>query len=379
MKYTYFLIALLLTHPCFSKEKVVVGIAANFSALNDTMWNVHANHFRNGINLAIEDAKDAFKNKPYDIVLQEFDYGNEKLGALRVASEAVKSQAVAVIGFPYSSEVLLAGSIFNENKLLLFSPSATADRIGQLGKYVRTCVFSDSQQGQILSSVAQNSQLKRVAILSVSDCAYCQSLHNAFKKDFESHGGKVIADETLLEDQVEQSAMLAGLLKRLKGKQLDAVFLPNYERVSATLIASLYDRGIRPRLWLGGDGWGGVSDLFSKILEKRPITALTIAHWHSGISKQKSKRFQEAYITKFGKEPNDIAAVSYDAMTLLLKSIAQTKTVNRKNVVESLESNKEFEGLISSIRYQNGSRTPVKAAVLLKLNNGIVTYLNEVE
>lgn len=343
------------------------------------MWNVHANHFRNGINLAIEDAKDTFKNLPYEIALQEFDYGNEKLGAIKVATDAVKSKAIAVVGFPYSSEVLLAGATFNENKLLLLSPSATADRIGELGKYVRTCVFSDSQQGKIISNVAQKFGLKRVAILSVSDCAYCQSLHHAFKKDFEFNNGIVVADETLLEDQVEQSTVISALVKRLKGKKLDAVFLPNYERVSATLIASLYDHGIRPKIWIGGDGWGGVSDLFSTILAKRPITALTIAHWHPELTNVKSRLFQKSYVKKFGKEPNDIAAVTYDAMTMLLKAIAQTKSVERKTVLESLESIEQIDGLIGSIRYQDGKRTPIKAAVLLKLSNGIVTYLNEVE
>ncbi len=377
MKKIAYLIILLPTFIFAETKTVKVGVAANFTPLNDTMWNVYANHFKNGVALAISDASTVLSQHNLKIELKEFNYGDKKIDALNFAYKIAKSDVVATIGYPYSSDVLLAGSVFNENKLLLLSPSATADRVGELGRYVRTCVFRDTQQGKLLSKVAKEFKLSKVAVISVSDCAYCQSLRSAFRKDFENRKGRIVFDETILEDQIEDASIINSIATKLKRKEIDAIFLPNYERVSATLIASLFDKGIKPKIWLGGDGWGGIGELFSKIVGKRTVTGLTLAHWHPDEQGEKSKLFRKNYLKEFDKEPNDIAAVSYEAMSVLITAITKAKSLDREEVLNSLEHVDDFNGLLGSIVYPDGNRTPEKTVVLLKFDAGKVSFLEK--
>lgn len=372
------LLMVILTFSSLAVEKVTIGIAANFTAMSDSMWNPYANYFRDGVNLALSDFKGNLAKKGIAIELKQFDYGNEKVAARKVAIEAANSNAVAVIGFPYSSEVLLAGDIFNEHKLPFLSPSATADRIGTLGRYVRTCSFNDTFQGALLAQAAIKQSLKTTAILSIADCAFCQSLKKAFKLSFEGAGGKIILDESILESEAASPEVIKKIVDELKTRQIDAFFLPNYERVSATLIAALYDSGIRPKIWLGGDGWGTMSDLFLQIIGKRSIKGLALGHWHKDLSTQASQTFTNDFRKRFNKDPLDIAAVSYDAMQILLTAVLNAKTLSRIGVIDALENIHKFEGITSTIVYKKGERSPSKDAVLMQLKEGRVSLLKRV-
>lgn len=359
-------------------QKIQIGVAANFTAMSDNMWNPYANYFRNGVNLALLEMAEELKKNGIEVELVEFDYGNDKVAARKVALEAVKTPVIAVVGYPYSSEVFLTADVFNDNKLLLLSPSTSADRIPLLGRYIRTCSFTDTFQGKLLSKAASDQKIKTAAIVSVADCANCQSLRKAFRASFESSGGSIIFDDTILETDVHAPRSIVKITKALKGRQLDAVFLPNYERISSSLISELYDNGIRPKVWLGGDGWGMMSDLFLQIIGNRPIEALTIGHWHKGLGTPQSRAFVKAFSQKYGKEPNDIAAVCYDSMNLLLRALIEAKTKDKAGIVDAVEKIERFNGVTGPFNYKNGDRAPAKDAVLIRLKNRKVTLLKKI-
>ena len=272
--------------PASAGQTVVIGIAANFSAMSDSTSNPYANYFRDAIEMAFDENKALLASKGITVKLKEFDYGDDKLKVIETANAAVKSDALAVIGYIYSSDALLAGPILNKNGLLLLSPTATADRLETIGRYVRRTCFDDSHQGKILADYAFKSQKARsIGIIYAADCAYCNSLRTAFKEHFESLGGKIVVEQTVLSNDADFGDAVAAF----KGKPLDAVFVPNYERVAATIISQMLDGGVKPRLWLGGDGWGDSVDLFYRIVSARKFTAYAISHWHAQLDTPQSK------------------------------------------------------------------------------------------
>lgn len=351
-------------------RKITVGLAANFSAMSDSTSNPYANYFRNAIEMAFDQSKDKLKAKGLEIQLKEFDYSDDKLKVIVTANDAVQSNAVAVIGYIYSSDALLAGPIFARNKLLMLSPTATADRIEEIGHFVRRTCFNDSYQGKILGDYAWKTQkVRTVAIVSVADCAYCQSLRTAFKERFEALGGKVTLDQTIL----STDSNFDELTQSLKTKKFDAIFVPNYERVSATLISTLYDAGVKPRLWLGGDGWGNSVDLFYRIVGKRKFKAYTISHWHPDIDTAKSKHFLSEFTRRYGKSPVDTAVLAYDAAELLIQALLNASNYSREGILEAVEKIRVLDGVTGRLVYPNSSRTPEKPAVLLKFENGLMS------
>jgi branched-chain amino acid transport system substrate-binding protein len=317
--------------------------------------------------MAFDEKKALLASKGISVKLEEFDYGDDKLKVIETANAAVNSDALAVLGYIYSSDALLAGPILNKNGLLLLSPTATADRLETIGRYVRRTCFDDSYQGKILADYAWKTQKARnVGIIYAADCAYCNSLRTAFKQRFESLGGKILVERTVLSNDSDFSEAAAAF----KGQPLDAIFAPNYERVAATMISQLLDAGVRPRIWLGGDGWGDSGELFSRIVGARKFTAYAISHWHAQIQTPQSKAFTVEFARRYGKPPVDTAVLAYDAARLLIQGLLTANQLDRAGVVDSVERIRTFEGVTGRLVYPPHSRTPIKPAVLLRIENG---------
>jgi branched-chain amino acid transport system substrate-binding protein len=351
----------------FAAQDVTVGIAANFSAMSDSTSNPYANYFRDAIEMAFDENKTLLASKGIAVKLKEFDYGDDKLKVIETANAAVRSDALAVLGYIYSSDALLAGPILNSGGLLLLSPTATADRLEKIGRYVRRTCFDDSYQGKILADYAWKTQKARnVGIVYAADCAYCNSLRTAFKERFESLGGKVVVEQTVLSNDADFTEAAAAF----KGRPLDAIFVPNYERVSATIISRLLDAGVKPRLWLGGDGWGDSVDLFYRIVGARKFTAYAISHWHTQLKTPQSKAFTVEFVRRYGKPPVDTAVLAYDAARLLIRGLIAAKKLDRAALLDSVERIRTFDGVTGKLVYPPLARTPVKPAVLLRLENG---------
>lgn len=246
---------------------------------------------------------------------------------------------------------------------------AGRDEVGAVesfGPYVRRSCFSDSSQGALLADAARKTGVKKVAILAAADCAYCQSLRSAFTRSFNAGGGEITADiPTLLSD-----TDFGTIAATLAGKDYDAILVPNYERPSALLVSGLIDRGIKPKIWLGGDAWNGSGELFSKILAGRDTKALITAQWFNDPANPKSKAFVDRYKEKFGKTPVDSAALVYDGMTALLESILRAKSRTRQGVTEELGKLGVLSGITGSIGFRPDKATPDKSVTLLLVDHG---------
>jgi branched-chain amino acid transport system substrate-binding protein len=353
--------------PTKAEQKITIGIAANFSTMSDSTSNPYSNYFRNAINLAIEDNKEALKKRGIDLKIREFDYSDDKMKVLQTANDAAKSDVLGVIGYIYSSDVFLAAPTFEKNKLLLLTPTGSADRIEQLGRYIRRSCYEDSFQGKALANYVFNKKnVKKIAIISVSDCAYCQSLRMAFKNQFEVAGGKVLLDSSVLSTDTS----FPEIITQLKSKKVDAILIPNYEKISATIIAALADNNINPKYWLGGDGWGDSLDLFHSIVKLREYKALTISHWHAAIKSPKSKAFIEEYIKRYNKNPVDTAVLAYDSAALMIKALLNAKDLTREGLINSIELITNFDGVTGHMNYLAKRRTPNKQAVILSHQSG---------
>lgn len=356
--------------PSLYAEKVVIGLASNFSAIVDPLTDPSINYPRKAAELALQDFKLALQARNLDVEFQEFDYQEGKIMTLKTAQAIAKSSAIAVIGYTNSSDTLLAGPILNKAQVPFLTPAATADRVEHLGRYVRRLCFDDAFQGRLMAEFAWKDQkAKSIAIVSVSDCAYCQSLRQNFRERYLSLGGHVAADEVILSSDTN----FDDLTKKLKGKRIDAVFVPNYERTAARLLPALIDAGISPRVWLAGDGWGTTLQLFHRSIGRRPYKAFAIAHWRPEVKNPLSQKFYAAFRERYQLEPNDTAATTYDGVRLLLEALLKAPVISREALILELEKIRTFSGATGTMSYQEGKRTPDKSAVLVKMTEGRVT------
>ncbi len=341
--------------------EVPIGIASNFSEVSLSTSNPYGDYFRKGVELAVQDSSEALSKKKIQIKFTEFDYGTNQVKVMEAARKAVASDVIAVLGYNFSSHALLAGPIHQTAKLPMITPSATANRIDDIGSYVHMASFTNSFMGQGLANFALTElKAKSAAIVVNAECAYCNDLALAFENQFRSKGGTLTYQIQTLENDKDFSSPIAQLKKR----PVDVILVPNYELPSTRIVAALKDAGIDGP-FLGGDGWGDVGEEFYKVLGKRTVKAFSVSHWHPDLKTKRSLDFKKKFFKKYKVEPNDTAVLAYDSMKLLIQAILDSKSYTRDAINDSIARIKEYSGVTGEFRYPNAASAPSKSMVLL--------------
>ena len=343
-------------------DKVVtLGLASNFSDVSTSTSNPFGDYFRDGVNLALAQSGEKLKQHGISVITQEFNYGTEAVMAGRIAGEAAKSSAIAVLGYNWSSHALIAAAIHQQSKLPMISPSASADRLGRMGRYIHTECFDNSFMADGLARVAvEKLNAKTAGIVVGSDCAYCRDLADTFKRQFEKLGGHVIVELPIL--RTDKNFDVAAT--KIKSVNPDVILVPNQELVSAQIISSVLRTGLR-RPFLGGDGWGDVGAQFFQILNGQPLTGYSVSHWHPDLKDATSRKFIADYRNKFGKNPNDTSVLAYDATKIFVEALIQAKIKDREGLEDALNHMTHYTGVTGSFKFQV-DRAPIKSIVLLK-------------
>ncbi len=366
--FTFFMIASSLAIPLASHaapESVRIGLASNFSEPSSSTSNPYGDYFRSAVKLALRDAAPRLEKRGLKIELEEFDYGTTQVRVLDAAKKAAASNVIGVLGYNFSSHALLAGPIHQQAKLPMLTPSATADRIGRMGPYVHTACFDNAFMGQALARVAKTRlHASRAAVVVAADCAYCQDLSHAFETEFTQQGGIVSVRSEVLQGDTDFSASVV----QLRSANFDVVLVPGQDALnSARIISAVLNAGIH-KPFLGGDGWGDVSDEFFSVLGNQGLEGYSVSHWHPEVENPKSRSFAREYFAKFGKRPNDTAVLAYDATLLLIEAILNARTMTREGLEAALAGMKTFTGVTGAFRFREGT-APAKSLVLLSVNN----------
>lgn len=342
-------------------REVHIGLASNFSEVSTGSSNPYGGYFKGGVDLALKKAEAKLKSKGILLKTLEFDYGNTDIKVLEAAKKAISSDVVAVIGYNYSSNALLAAPLHHEAKLPMITPSATANRLGQLGRYIHMGAFDNAFMGETLAKIARN-RLKatKVVLLPAGNCAYCSDLADSFAREFQKRGGSIAYNLPVLSEDKDFS----GIVQKLKGLEYDLIFIPNQELTSARMIAALSKAGIK-KPFMGADGWGNVGQEFFGILGEGNFTGYSTSHWHPDLNDSASKEFISAYVKLYAKTPNDTSVLAYDSTLLLVDAILAAKDFTRESIEDSLNKLKSFRGVTGQF-ILSPNRAPEKSLVLLK-------------
>ncbi|MGQ9689675.1 MAG: ABC transporter substrate-binding protein [Desulfobaccales bacterium] len=126
---------------------------------------------------------------------------------------------------------------------------------------------------------------------------------------------------------------------------------------------------------IGSDSWG--SDELLKLGGKDLEGAFFSTHYAPDIATDKAQKFIQEYEAKYGKKPDDVAALTYDSGQLLLAAIAKAGSLDRQKVRDALAAITEFEGVTGKMMFK-GTGDPVKSAVILQIKGGKFTYYDSV-
>jgi branched-chain amino acid transport system substrate-binding protein len=311
-------------------------------------------------------------DKKWPLTLFIEDNEDKPESAAAVAKKLISQDNVlAIIGPNASGNAIPAARICEDAKVIMISPWSTNPKTTEHLKYVFRACFLDDFQGEVMAKFARdNLKAKTAAVLYDVASEYNKGIAEFFKKSFEKLGGQVVAFESYTKDDKDFSSQLT----KIKAANPDVLFLPNYYNEVPLQAQQARRLGITCS-FIGSDSWGSseLLTLGGKDLEGGFFST----HYAPDIATPKAHTFIKDYETKYGKKPDDVAALTYDSGQLLLSAIAKAGSLDRQKVRDALANISEFEGVTGTMKF-SGTGDPVKSAVIIQIKDGKFKYFASV-
>lgn len=338
---------------------------------------------KNAAELAAKEINDAggitVSGKNYKVELFIQDSAAKPDQAAAAAQKLItQNNVIAIVGPNASSNAIPASEIAETSKTVLITPWSTNpkttqdSRTGEPKNYVFRACFTDVFEGYILGKFAAgNLKVKRAAILFDVASEVLKSQSELFKNSFEKNGGNVVAYETYTTGDKDFSAQLT----KIKNASPQIVFLPSYYTDVPLQVQQAHRLGVNVP-FLGSDAWS--NEELIKMCGGECEGFYFCNHYSPDTKNPATRKFIETYTAKYGKTPDDVAALTYDAFGLLRQAIVNSGTLDRQAVRDSLARITGYRGITGEMRFLPGSRDPIKGGVIMQIKNGKFSWFADV-
>ncbi len=303
----------------------------------------------------------------------EFIYMDNESKAESAVNAALKlieqEEVVAIIGPNSSKQAVPGGGTANDNRVPMISPWSTNPDTTKDRPWVFRAAFLDPFQGPVVADfAAKKFSAKTSAVIFDISNDYSKGLAEIFKSSWEAKGlGPVVAFESHGTKDQDFSAQLTKII----AAKPDFIFVPdNYNQV-ALIVQQARDLGYKGP-FMGSDAWG-TPDLI-KLCGEQCYGQYFSTHYAAAGAKGATKVFIDRYQKKYGVEPADYAALTWDSIGLLVEGIKNAGKVDknprkmRKLIREGLASIQSFDGITGSAKFDEQG-DPIKCAVVVKISN----------
>jgi len=301
--------------------------------------------------------------------------------AAAAAQRLISQDGVLVMVGPNASSCAIpAGEIAEALGCLMISPWSTNPKTtidsttGKTKKNVFRACFTDRFESPVLAAFAtKNLHAKTAAVLYDVSSEAPTSQSTLFKEAFEKAGGKVVAMETYTTGDRDFSAQLT----KIRETAPDIIYLPAPYNDTPLIAAQARQLGIKAPL-LGSDAWSS-PDIIKLDAGKNLEGSYFCNHYSTEAPNPKAKQFIADYKARYGNAPDDVAALTYDAMTLAANCVATAGKLDRAAVRDAMASTRSFDGVTGHYVFAEGAREPAKSAVIMQIKDGGFRWVNTVE
>lgn len=326
-----------------------------------------------GVELAVKEINAQGGLLGKKIVVVKYDnQGKPEEAAMAMNKLITQDKVVAVIGEVASSRSLAMAPIAQSNKIPMISPSSTNPKVTQQGDYIFRVCFIDPFQGEVMAKFAANQlKVKKVAVLRDVKNDYSVGLSDIFTKKFQEMGGQVVIDQSYSQGDLDFKAQLTSI----RGKAPEAIYIPGYYTEVGLIARQARDLGLKVPL-LGGDGWD--SPKLFEIGQKSIEGSFISNHYSTEDKSENIQTFVKKYQDAYKRVPDSLAAMGYDAMLVLADAIKRAGTTESTKLRDAIASTKDLQVVTGKITL-GADRNPIKAAVILKVEDGKFKYQSTIE
>lgn len=314
--------------------------------------------------------------KTYDV---NFLYGDNKSNPTSASTLAVdqisKDKVLGIIGPLSSSQAIPVAQMANSFSTPMITPWSTSPLTTQNRPFVFRSCFVFTVQGPVLTKfAAKQFNATKAAVLYDIVAAYPRGMAKYFKESFEqaNGAGSIVRFEEFRTGDTDFTKQLMSIKE--SGAQL--IFSPQHFNEIPLIAKQAKALGLNIPI-VGSNSWAG-GDLIGECgndCEGLFFSGNYAAGGATGINKQ----FVEAYKAAFGENPDEPAALTWDAVRVFLQAIKDTGKLSdnllsdRKSVREAIVNVKDFDGATGKMTF-NESGDPNKCAVIVKIENGVFNF-----
>jgi branched-chain amino acid transport system substrate-binding protein len=310
------------------------------------------------------------KGKKY---LLDFIYVDNELKAESAVQAAMRlieqDRVLAVIGPQGSGRAIPAGQINNDNRTPMVSAWSTNPDTTKNRPYVFRACFLDPFQAPVAAKFAKEQfKVTRTAILYNLEDDYSKTLEELYRDNWEKINGPgtVVAFESFGQRDQDFSVQLT----RIVNSNAEMLYLPVYYNFVGLVVPQAKDLGWNKPI-MGADAWGS-ADLWA--LSKGSVAGYYFTtHYAAAGAVGKTKEFIDEYNAAYGYVPDDVAALSHDAILIVLEAIKNAGLTgnlqqDRENIKNAIAALRNYDGITGKMNF-NAEGDPEKDAVVVQISN----------
>jgi len=269
---------------------------------------------------------------------------------------------VAVIGDFSSSASLAAAPILLSAKKVQLSPTASDPKFAATGDYMFSIVGSQKGEAPFLADMAlKDMGSKNIGVMYINN-DWGSVTKDIFVDSVKKNGGTIVEEIPYLATDKDFRASLT----RLQAKKPDLMF-----------VAGFYDQVSLMQKQRADLGWDVSvlcpSSCYSPLMIEQGGQAAEgeklAAVFFPTDPNPKVRAFVKAYQAAAGQEPNQFAALAYDAVQLLANTYAKTGTDSTKIRDGLVNFVSGYNGVTGEMKF-NDERLVVKKYVPIQIKNG---------
>ncbi len=291
------------------------------------------------------------------------DTGSQVERVMAAAARLISQERVAALVGPYfSRDALPVAGVAEQSQVPLVSPSASNPLLTKDRNYVFRVCMVDTVQGRIMARFAREDLgLRRAAVLYDEADAYPSGLARLFCEAFERLGGQVTARESYTTGAADFAAQLA----RIRASGAQVLFLPNFSKDVVRQMTQARTVGFSGG-FLGGDSWGTDSAL--RDLAEAEGAFFSSDYAEESLSGQ-NRVDAERYRKELGVPLDKNAALTLDALGVLLAAASAVGSVDPVSLRAGIASLRGYEGFTGRLSFGHGGDA-VRSAHILVIEAG---------
>ncbi|MCL2591502.1 MAG: ABC transporter substrate-binding protein [Betaproteobacteria bacterium] len=280
-----------------------------------------------------------------------------------------RDNVLAIIGPQSSRQAVPAGAVANENETPMITPWSTNPEATRDRPWVFRAAFLDDFQAPVAANFATKQfNAKKAAVLFEISNDYSKGLADSFRATWEKQHGK--GSVTAFESHGPKDQDFSAQLTKIIAAKPDFIFLPENYSFVALIVSQARDLGYKGP-FMGSDAWGSAE--LMKLCKDACKGLFFSTHYAAAGAQGATKEFIDKYNKKYGYVPDDVAALTWDAVALVTEAVQKVGKLDgntrkmRKAIRDNLAAIKEFKGITGNMRFDEQG-DPIKCAVIVEID-----------